>query len=393
MKLNSVLKTALIALFAMTLGSFAHAQEELGSPGYVDYQGYISKSDKSPYGSKPEGSGHVPDPEHLVMQFKIYDAQTGGKLVWAEHQTVTVDMGRFSVRLGAGVNIDDMPVGTLTGGDIIKSFNGSERYLGVTVIVDGQGGEIVPRLAFQSSPFSFVSMRAVEAEKAKFADVAAKVTDTNVALLDRPNQNFTGPLGVGTTPASGVTLHVQNPGANTAELQIGARTGSSADTKRITFGDPEYVYIGEMTTDDHMELRASQFYFKDGNVGIGTTTADEKLVVLGNIKHGDNAEYLAPAVEERTRILHGTVYNDTDYSGTGWTSTRTSAGVIRIDFITPFSEVPTVTFGSSASKGDDNNYVLSYDFKTTSSVTIYARQSDTNLLWNQPFDFIIMGSY
>jgi hypothetical protein len=55
--------------------------------------------------------------------------------------------------------------------------------------------------------------------------------------------------------------------------------------------------------------------------------------------------------------------------------------------------VPTVTFGSSASKGDDNNYVLSYDFKTTSSVTIYARQSDTNLLWNQPFDFIIMGSY
>src|SRR6185312_14544026 len=55
----------------------------------------------------------------VSITFTIYDAPTGGNVLWSEAQTVTVTNGYFAARLGEGV---PFPAGT---------FDGSTRYLGV----------------------------------------------------------------------------------------------------------------------------------------------------------------------------------------------------------------------------------------------------------------------
>jgi trimeric autotransporter adhesin len=59
------------------------------------------------------------------------------------------------------------------------------------------------------------------------------------------------------------------------------------DNRRINFGDGDYVYLGEVGADDRLELRATSFNFKDGNVFIGTNNftsgAGYKLRVGGKI--------------------------------------------------------------------------------------------------------------
>lgn len=51
----------------------------------------------------------------------------------------------------------------------------------------------------------------------------------------------------------------------------------------ISFGDGEFVSIGENGADDRMELTAGAFVFKNGPVGIGTDSPSAKLDVVGNI--------------------------------------------------------------------------------------------------------------
>ena len=62
---------------------------------------------------------------------------------------------------------------------------------------------------------------------------------------------------------------------------------SLADNRKINFGDGDYTYIGEMGADDRLELQASSFNFKNGNVFIGTNNftqgAGYKLRVGGKI--------------------------------------------------------------------------------------------------------------
>src|SRR5215212_3311840 len=78
-------------------------------PELVNYQGYLTDSGGAPV------SGTV------TLQFRIWDASSGGNQLWSEtHTTVTVSGGYFSVLLGSQGT-------TLTPG----VFNGTERYLEV----------------------------------------------------------------------------------------------------------------------------------------------------------------------------------------------------------------------------------------------------------------------
>jgi hypothetical protein len=399
MTMFSVLKHTIYVLLAISFATLAQAQEELSAPSYVDYQGKVFGPNARPLGSIPSGNGFVASPDHYEMEFRIFDDQTGGKLIWAEHQIVTVSMGDFSVRLGAGAPINTAPAGTKSGAEIAQSFNGKERYLEVTVKINGEGRAIVPRLAFQSSPFSFTSMRAVEALKANHADVAAKVTDPNVAMLDRPIQTFTnttteftGQVGIGVAPTegSGFQFQVQNAEGG-AKLQIGDTT-SSGQQRIITFGDSELVFLGENGVDDRLDFKASKFYFADGNVSIGTTDATAKLNVAGDIKLGTNSQFYAPEAEEKVRIIRGVVGRDAStVAGAGWTSTRVSAGIYRVDFTTPFLSTPTVVATSHTSNDYIADYVISVSRYSTTSFEINMRRLSTAALFSQPWHFIAIG--
>src|SRR5439155_2773657 len=74
------------------------------------------------------------------ISFAIYDALTGGNQLWTETQSVTTNGGHFAVLLGS---VTPLP------GSV---FNGSDRYLGITVPPDP---ELAPRQRLVSVGFAY----------------------------------------------------------------------------------------------------------------------------------------------------------------------------------------------------------------------------------------------
>lgn len=124
-------------------------------PNRIDYQGRVLDGNGTPLAAA--------QPANYEMEFRIYDADTGGALIWAEKQLVTVNNGQYSIRLGEGQPILSVgtpgnpatPIGTIPQAELENAFNGSSRHLGITVKIPGQTpGEITPRLSFLSTPFA-----------------------------------------------------------------------------------------------------------------------------------------------------------------------------------------------------------------------------------------------
>jgi hypothetical protein len=76
-----------------------------------------------------------------------------------------------------------------------------------------------------------------------------------------------GNVGIGTySPAQ--RLHVQDSGAETGRIQVGG-TGTTGASKIISFGDGDFVTIGENGLDDRLEIRAKIIAFTNATVGAG----------------------------------------------------------------------------------------------------------------------------
>ncbi len=157
------LSLVLPALVLAIAAPVSRAADVFGPPATVDYQGMLKGPDGNPLGNTA--------PTNYEVQFRLYDAQTGGTVIWAEKQIVTVSGGLFSVRLGEGDEIlgaGSVPEGAVghASPGLPGAFNGRERFLGVTVTIPGQTpSEITPRLAFLASPFSYVAGRAQSADR------------------------------------------------------------------------------------------------------------------------------------------------------------------------------------------------------------------------------------
>ena len=72
-----------------------------GPPSLMTYQGHLVDALGQPVGAD--------QPTAKTIQFRIYTAETGGEVKYAEEQTVTVDKGYFSVLLGQGSAIPGEP--------------------------------------------------------------------------------------------------------------------------------------------------------------------------------------------------------------------------------------------------------------------------------------------
>ena len=102
----------------------------LASPTLLDFQGRLSDTSGTP----------VPDGVYEVIT-RIYDAPTGGVLLYSEsHPSVATTGGFFSLTLG-----DVAPLAQAL-------FDQSPLYIGVEV---GADGEMAPRIPVNSVPYAF----------------------------------------------------------------------------------------------------------------------------------------------------------------------------------------------------------------------------------------------
>src|SRR5512139_3794315 len=76
----------------------------------------------------------------LTVTFAIYDAPDAQTPLWSEEHKVDFDEGFYSVSLGSIVPFD-------------KLFDGSVRYLGITIDADP---ELAPRAPIQSVPYALL---------------------------------------------------------------------------------------------------------------------------------------------------------------------------------------------------------------------------------------------
>jgi microcystin-dependent protein len=173
----------LAVLLAFGPVAVGQAQTVAGAPATIDYQGKALDSTGNPLANTTA--------TNYEMQFRIYDAQEGGLIVWSEKQVVTVSKGMFSVRLGeGGANGTE---GLVPQNSLPEAFNGKERFLGVTIVISGQTPvEILPRLAFLATPFAFVANRSLSAERLLLnASGTATPSSLNISQVSYALQSVT----------------------------------------------------------------------------------------------------------------------------------------------------------------------------------------------------------
>lgn len=342
----------LLILVALLLPSFLSAQATSGVPGFISYQGRVLDSAGNAVGAATPVNRRVvfriwDHPSNTLAGNLIYSEEqtvtiADGEFSVLVGQGVTTSGTQFGyAEANKGPQADPPTL-------IADAFAASTRYLGVT-IDDGTAAvdnEITPRQQIVASAFAFRARYAETVGTSTRTAVSVldsgnvgvgntepsallTVTGANVStttsnpqmiitaddtserlrlgvsssgngtafiqsfkegigaqfLLLNPNG---GRVGIGTTsPAS--TLHVVDVGAQTGRIHVGG-TGANGDSKVISFGDGDFVTIGEEGADDRMRLRASRFFFDAGFVGVGVENASHRLhVANGNLQVDGNA--------------------------------------------------------------------------------------------------------
>lgn len=155
-------KIIIIAVITLTVGGAAFA-----IPTQVSYQGRLTDN----LGNPQTGI--------YRMTFKIYNAATSGTTLWTETQDVEVDNGLYAVQLGSETSLST------------TIFDGSTRYLGVTVYGDS---EMMPRTVLVTVPNAFHASRA-DTATAVSSDIS--IDSTGVATFSAYYGDGSGLTNVG----------------------------------------------------------------------------------------------------------------------------------------------------------------------------------------------------
>jgi hypothetical protein len=179
----------LVILFAITL----YAQ----IPRTLSYQGVLTDA-----AGKPR-----PNPSYQFT-FRLYDAATGGTVLWTEQKTLPVNNGLFATALG-----DQVAFGAALKFD-------RQYWLGIQV--DNEP-ELAPRIALTSVGYSFSSLRADTARVAMAASA-----DTTWRHNGSDIYRLNGNVGIGTMNPLGKLEAVSNNDRPDILNLRNSHTGTSA---------------------------------------------------------------------------------------------------------------------------------------------------------------------
>ncbi|HRY30048.1 MAG TPA: hypothetical protein P5079_08455, partial [Elusimicrobiota bacterium] len=213
------------------------------APGVLNYQGKLTNQDGSPITATP------------TMEFRIYDASTGGTLLYTYGSlTVPVDNGVFNVQIGSNTAV--------SGGAIPKTVfqGGTDRWLEIVVA----GETLSPRERLTAAPYALaVATNSVGANEIVNGSVA--IGDLNVASVETIFLSTGTPQTITATKTfSGATLlGLPNPppqaDAAASKAYVDAQvTGSGGWSRDSGNSEVELSNVGDQ-------------------VGIGTSAPDRKL--------------------------------------------------------------------------------------------------------------------
>ena len=246
-------------------------------PQEINYQGYLTDAGGNPL------NGDV------AMTFRIYNAPTGGTLLWSEGPSaVTATEGVFNVVLGSSV-------------PITSAILDGDRYLGMTV---GTDPEMSPRLRMTSSPFAI---------KAADADALGGLTSSEFApsahghswgeISDMPADFADGVDDTGITVESDPTVPSSLKDGVSWEEIAGRPSGlDDGDDVGIAIESDPTVPVWIKDGVSWGELSGIPAGFADGTDNTGITDEDDPQV-------GSNTVNYVPKWNG-TALAKGTVYDN-----------------------------------------------------------------------------------
>jgi hypothetical protein len=181
-------------------------------PALINYQGRVTRADGLPIGATGTVAAPIMGITNRKIIFRIWDAATGGNLLWSEEQTVTISTGEFSVLLGQGIvasvsGVNEVrPALDAVFTTLASASNPPGRYLEIMVdegggTIDNNDVPISPRQQLTTNAYSF---------RAKSADSIA--TGSDLQLKDSTNYGL-GYYGTdgGAGHNSGIFSQVNGP--------------------------------------------------------------------------------------------------------------------------------------------------------------------------------------
>lgn len=213
-----------------------------------------------------DGSGNPLPNDTVSVEFKIYDADVGGNVKWMETKNVTTDAdGIFNVLLGSSIPIPE------------TVFYDTSRYLGIKV---GSDSEMSPRQRITSSGYSYVSSQWI-----------SSVNNT---------YRLNGNVGIG-TPAPTARLEVEGTGGQRllrvkgpdtdplldiyveSDFLMNPHSGANKSLRIRSYNNGGVMKDNIVVTNEFDDPGTPDLLLQPngGNVGIGTTTPNQKMGVNG----------------------------------------------------------------------------------------------------------------
>lgn len=384
-------------------------------PELLAIQGYMEDGSGVPLGQTT--------PTNYPVVFRIFSAPTGGTTTWSERQTVTFDKGNYSVLLGQGAVNGAEPRPNLS--SVVIGANGSLLFVESTVTINGTDAKILPRLQLLPTPYAFLASKALTVDGAGI--VSGTIADDRLTPSLR-NYITNGPVADSQLSASLIST-INNGAIADGRLSAGLRNyitnGPVADTQLSAslINTINNGAIADTRLSANIARRNTANTFSGDQVVAGNATITGALTVQNSLNVGNLGQFKVAAGDESLRIVRGTVRllpEDVQapiangakvVAGTGFTVTRLPAGgtsvnphdifvTYQINFITPFSDLPTVTVNPVRDpRSAGYNYAVGFQtlwgwarvesVSTTTAVVAFTQPGWQSL--DLPFSFIAVG--